>query len=399
MTVTEVSCDGYHLQVSCRKSTFKALFPWQGPLSWFPQHSLPNAPEAAWGQGLHWLRFCTPHRAPNTQWGNACSLEGFTTILSARQCLTPRSPIHSTRYSVPASLHIHTKVGNNQIASPGHLPIQTPVALSKPCLLTLSTLPFQRTETPWGPHSLSSPQSGRKVAALSPNMLQESQDVDCAFVFYLLQHSCQWQCRCLSCPHQLEERQSSASTPAAWPWHKLQTTLCISTALRNNPAVRGTWRRLWWMESIHKRQEDPSSSLLSLHEEGRLLHSLYENTDYVYLNKIYISYIRAFLAFLVAQAKGSKSHDAREPKASLPSPYAHTRTTPRGITWLSCSRSDRVGEPIGSFQHTAFCPPFCFEPVAQYWKSPCWKGYFSFITRGGLGRAHLEKPASFNPTS
>lgn len=63
-----------------------------GPSPWFPQHSLPNAPQKRLeGSGLYWFSFCTPHHALNTQWGNACSLEGFTTILSARQCLTPRS--------------------------------------------------------------------------------------------------------------------------------------------------------------------------------------------------------------------------------------------------------------------------------------------------------------------
>ena len=46
MTVTEVSCDGIP-PVSCRKSAFKELLPWQGALREFPQYSLPNPPEAA----------------------------------------------------------------------------------------------------------------------------------------------------------------------------------------------------------------------------------------------------------------------------------------------------------------------------------------------------------------
>lgn len=100
------------------------------------------------------------------------------------------------------------------------------------------------------------------------------------------------------------------------------------------------------MESIHKRQEDPSS-LLSLDEEGRLLHSLYENTDYVYLNKIYISYIRAFLAFLVAQAKGSKSMMPGSPRHPSWQPHAHTRTTPAEASPGSPAPAAIMGEPIG----------------------------------------------------
>lgn len=62
----------------------QGALPLAGTSPWVPQHSLPKVPEAAWGQGLHWRRLCTPHHAPNTQWGNACSLEGFTTILSGQ---------------------------------------------------------------------------------------------------------------------------------------------------------------------------------------------------------------------------------------------------------------------------------------------------------------------------
>lgn len=104
--------------------------PGQGSLREFPQCSLPNRQRRLEGMGPHWLRFCTPHHAPNTQRGNACSLEGFRTILWGQTMFNSQSREYTTLGSVPASFHIRTEVGNDQMSSPGHLPIQTPVVWS-----------------------------------------------------------------------------------------------------------------------------------------------------------------------------------------------------------------------------------------------------------------------------